>query len=114
MVDDDRQLADTMADILHYEGYSTWSVATIDEARECMAIWPPDLLICDIRLDVACEGYDFALELRAAPETAQLPIILMSGWMLLGDIELAPPFAKLGKPFDSARLAELAERLTTR
>lgn len=115
LVDDDPVFVEALSAVLakHYrvrtaaDGEQT--VASIAEQR-------PDLIVLDVMLTYPSEGYDLAATLKRNPDTADIPIVILTGvsrvfearsrleksWV---DVE-----SFLTKPPDFARLLETIER----
>jgi CheY-like chemotaxis protein len=80
MVDDDRDLIASVQAYLGARGYRVETAGNGGEAREALAEVRPDLFILDVMMDTDTEGLDLAHELHEAPETREIPIILLSGF----------------------------------
>ncbi|KAA1259252.1 Transcriptional regulatory protein ZraR [Rubripirellula obstinata] len=77
LVDDDRHLAESMADWLTEMGYQVTFAGTIDEAKARLAKATFDLLMTDLRLGNE-DGFDLISHCRAQhPETA---VLVMTGY----------------------------------
>ncbi len=74
----------------------------------------PDLLVTDLDMPLM-NGVELVAEVRARPELADVPVIVLSAiggpadWSLLGRLGAN---AFLGKPFDAQQLASLAHAIT--
>ena len=72
-----------------------------DEAMDIVKAEQPDLVILDIMMPVR-DGYDVLAEIRASPETADLPVVLLTakraesdiweGWSSGADYYMTKPF----------------------
>ena len=49
------------------------------EADESIAAMRPDLIVLDVMMDHLSEGYDVARRLRTDPDTAAIPIVMLTG-----------------------------------
>lgn len=81
LVDDDRDIRDSIKIILEKNGYS---VATASNGREALASLKqkqPDLMILDIMMTTDTEGFDLAYELKGSAEFEGLPIIILTSFM---------------------------------
>lgn len=82
-----------------------YDITTADEGSaglEAVAADAPDLLICDLEMP-GLSGYDVLKELRARPETCQLPVIAVTASAMVGDRDkvLAAGFdGYISKPID--------------
>jgi CheY-like chemotaxis protein len=50
------------------------------EGRERIAVGRPDLVLLDIMMDYDTDGFNVAFKLREDPATADIPVIIMSGF----------------------------------
>lgn len=106
IVDDQRDLAGMMADMLGDAGFAT---RTADNGRDALADIQadrPDLLVLDVNMP-GLDGFEVATMLKADPSTATIPIIMVSaqdgrGSRLIGLESGAEDY--LSKPVDSAEL----------
>ena len=106
IVDDQRELAGMMADMLGDAGFAT---RTADNGRDALADIQadrPDLLVLDVNMP-GLDGFEVATMLKAEPSTATIPIIMVSaqdgrGSRLIGLESGAEDY--LSKPVDSAEL----------
>jgi CheY-like chemotaxis protein len=80
MVDDDRDLIASVQAYLGARGYRVETAYNGTEAREVLAEVRPELVILDVMMDTDTEGLNLAHELHEAPETREIPIILLSGF----------------------------------
>ncbi|MDX2425311.1 MAG: response regulator [Cycloclasticus sp.] len=76
--EDDADLAQILAEILHQNGYSSVIAPNAENARLYLQKGPYQLLLLDLVLPDA-NGLDFIAELRKTEDTRQLPIIVISG-----------------------------------
>jgi two-component system nitrogen regulation response regulator NtrX len=112
IVDDERDIASLVADILEDEGYQTGIATCPDEAFASVQNRLPSLILLDIWLgDSRFGGIDILESLKK--QYPYLPIIMMSGH---GNIETAVSALKKGaydfleKPFQSERLVFMVSR----
>ena len=77
VVDDQRANAEMIAGVLRGRGYSVSTAldghAALEQVREA----PPDLVVSDILMP-GMDGYELCRRLRGAPDTALLPLILVT------------------------------------
>ncbi len=81
IVEDDAHVAEVICSALQLEGSGAWEVrtaATGEEALKLMEALRVDLILLDVRLP-GISGAEVYRRLRAAPATAHLPIIFLSG-----------------------------------
>ncbi len=77
VVDDQRSNAEMMAGVLKARGYSVYIALDGQQALEQVREIHPDLVVSDILMP-GVDGYDLCRRLRSAPETALLPVILVT------------------------------------
>jgi len=112
ITDDERDIRELIAEILHDEGYSTRVAGTSDACMAEIAKDPPAMLILDIWLkDSAMDGIDILS--RVKREHPDIPIVIISGH---GNIEIAVAAIKQGaydfieKPFKIDQLLVVIRR----
>jgi CheY-like chemotaxis protein len=77
-VDDDHAARDGYSAYLTGCGYDVQTAATGHEALTLAAAWVPDIVVLDLGLpDI--DGWEVARQLKAAPQTAVVPIIALTG-----------------------------------
>ena len=113
LVDDDRFVAETLAELLELEGYRVTvrydAPAALEQARRD----PPDLVLCDLSLPGEIDGLGFARACRADPSLRGLRLLAVSGYDRPEDHSRARASgfdALVGKPIDLAPIhAALAQ-----
>ena len=78
LVDDDDVFVEAMTAVLESR-YRVRRAANGTQGLEMIAEERPDLVILDVMMDHLSEGFDVARKLRNDPETADLPIIMLTG-----------------------------------
>ena len=101
VVDDDEDIRKVVSHNLEGEGYHVLTAAGGDKAMDIVKAEQPDLVILDIMMPVR-DGYDVLAEIRASPETADLPVVLLTakraesdiweGWSSGADYYMTKPF----------------------
>ncbi|HZP05065.1 MAG TPA: response regulator [Terracidiphilus sp.] len=81
VVDDERNVADTLAAIFAVHGYECRVAYSAEEALQIVVQWAPALAIIDVILP-AMSGIDLAILLGA--EHPSIQVLLMSGQFLTG------------------------------
>jgi PAS domain S-box-containing protein len=81
-VDDNRDNLQSMSWILQLEGFKVLEAASGAEAL-CLVERMPDLVILDVRLS-DMSGFDVCRQLKTTPETANLPVLMLSGYFVQG------------------------------
>lgn len=77
VVDDQRANVEMMAGVLKARGYAVVTAFDGEHALEQVSEVKPDLVVSDILMP-NLDGYDLCRRLRASPETALLPVILVT------------------------------------
>jgi CheY-like chemotaxis protein len=115
LVDDDPVFVEALSAVLA-KRYRVRTAADGEETVASIAEQRPDLIVLDVMLTYPSEGYDLAATLKRNPNTADIPIVILTGvsrvfearsrleksWV---DVE-----SFLTKPPDFARLLETIER----
>ncbi|MCS6881740.1 MAG: response regulator [Oscillochloridaceae bacterium] len=79
IVEDDADIARLLRTFLTSRGFSVQVAARGREALELCRMAPPDLVLLDVRLpDIS--GYEVGVALRAAPETQNIPIVVLTAF----------------------------------
>ncbi len=125
LVDDDRDIRDSIGIILESNGFSVRTAANGREALSELKAKMPDLMILDIMMATDTEGFDLAYELKSKPEFANLPIIILTSFLervrsegpekfqhILG--EEWPAKWMFEKPVDSKKLLDKIRGILTR
>ncbi len=103
IVEDEAYIARLLEVYLLGRGYQVRVASRGAEALEICRTTPPDLILLDVRLP-DMSGYDVGIALRAAPDTQNIPIVVLTAHherndrMIAHDVVHADYF--LGKPFD--------------
>lgn len=78
VVDDDPDFVEIMRTILVSRGYRVITAANGAQALRQVAEAQPDLMILDIMMSTALDGYNVSETLAADPQSRFLPIIMVS------------------------------------
>ena len=78
LVDDDPVFLDALSAVLATR-YDVRTAADGEEAMASLTADRPDLIVLDVMLTYPSEGYDLAATLKKNPETAGIPIIMLTG-----------------------------------
>jgi len=125
LVDDDRDIRDSLTIILEGNGYAVRTARNGHEALAALQERKPGLMILDVMMSTDTEGFDFAYELRSMPQFQDVPIVMLTSFLdkvrnegpaeyqhILG--QDWPAAWLFEKPVDSAKLLQkLAEVLKT-
>jgi DNA-binding response OmpR family regulator len=77
MIDDDMRLSAMVGDYLRSHGYQVTTAPSLGAGRELLARQACDALVLDLMLPDG-DGLDLCRELRAAPRTRTLPLLMLS------------------------------------
>jgi len=80
LVDDDRDLVQTTKAFLEARGYTVATAHSGVEARDELKRKRPDLAVLDIMMDYDTDGFNLAHTIKSDPETARIPVIIVSGF----------------------------------
>ncbi len=114
IVDDELELAESMSDLLEFEGYNTDMVGTGEDGLAWIENQIPDLLILDIKLP-GIDGIEVLQRVRK--NHLNLPIIIVSASSQRGTREKARELGTdevLLKPFDEDVLLSKIKILITK
>jgi DNA-binding response OmpR family regulator len=106
LVEDEPNIVEAMSFILSRAGWEVTTHSNGETAAEALRAARPDVVVLDVMLP-GRSGYDILRELRADPEFARLPVLMLTARGQKKDRELA---AELGvtrfmtKPFSNAEL----------
>lgn len=107
MVEDDEQVRLIVDRLLRRKGWQFRGVPTAEQAVETAASFRPDAILLDVELPGA-DGYEACRLLKADPDLAAIPVVMVSGTRLhpaekaRGLEAGADDF--LAKPFDGTEL----------
>ena len=110
LVEDDRDVRETMVEILEAEGHSVTAVASALAALTRLEQpGAPALVLLDLRMP-GMGGLSFLNALQTRPDRERYRVILMSADRSVGHLLDAPSMvAILHKPFENSQLLELLE-----
>ena len=81
LVDDDRDIRDSLKIVLENSGYAIRTAINGREALAAIKNRLPDIMILDIMMSSDTEGFDLAFELQQMPEFENLPIVIMTSFL---------------------------------
>ncbi|WP_367322609.1 response regulator transcription factor [Streptomyces sp. HUAS ZL42] len=116
IADDDADIRDLVAFKLTQSGHQVTAVEDGMAALRAVREELPDLALLDIRMP-GMSGLDVCRELRSEPETATLPVIMITARSQEGDVEVG--FAAgaddyIIKPFSPRELSSRVQAVLTR
>lgn len=109
VVDDTEDVRRLVVIRLRLAGFETTEASSGGAAIEQVAAAPPDLILLDWMMP-GLDGIDVCRQLKSNPETAGIPIILLTARMLPSEERIAAEAgaaALVGKPFDIYALLAL-------
>ena len=111
VVDDDRDIRDSLVELLEDYGYQAIGAGNGREALDVLrtAAAPPCLILLDLMMPVM-DGQGFREEQLKHPEWTEIPVIVLSAY---GDVEAqarALALDHLRKPLGMQRLMEVVRR----
>jgi CheY-like chemotaxis protein len=105
-VEDNRDAADSLAELLQIFGYDVQVAYTGPEGITAAQLFHPEVVLCDIGLP-GVDGYEVARRLRSDDQTATVRLIAITGYGAEADRERAQAAGfdrHLVKPVDPDRL----------
>ncbi len=111
VVDDEEAVVEFVGSLLEDAGYRILRAYDGRSAFEVAQSQHPDLVVTDIMMPIV-SGLELCRQLRATPETKDIPIILMTAGRL--SAEDCPNATLLAKPFDLATLERAVAGLLER
>jgi CheY-like chemotaxis protein len=81
IVEDDRDIRETLAELLEDEGYEILTAGNGAEALDLLrgGAEPPSLILLDLMMPVM-DGRSFRLEQRADPQLDRIPVVVLSAY----------------------------------
>ena len=116
VVEDDADTRELYRLMLHASGADVRCAPSVEGAREILATWRPNVILCDLHLPNV-DGCDLIRELAKDPALAAIPVISISGGHpeIEGRRSREAGFAThLVKPSKLAELVDTLERLHVR
>ena len=115
VVDDEDQVLQLVASLLEARDHQVAKAADGEQALSQVAADRPDVILLDIMMP-GVDGATVAQRLREAPETADIPIVFLTGLVDANEMKKRGPRIGgqyfLAKPFDAERLYQVLELAT--
>ena len=111
-VEDDADLRKFYGTILEEDGHEVRLAADGRDGLSHLE-WAPDLILLDLMMPVM-DGYEFLRRLRASPQGADIPVLVLSASLPPGRMTLQGAQAVLRKPFDFDRLLRTIDMYANR
>src|SRR5690349_13483956 len=116
IVDDDAAICDMLHDLLTDEGYQVVCYSNSTDFLDSLNQQIPNLLLLDIHLEHAIDGWDILTELRNCPTTTTVPVIVITAdiTVYIDEARLENLQAmRLDKPFVIQNLLALVSQALT-
>ncbi len=120
IVDDDKDITDSLRAILEDQQFSVATAADRTEGMEKFKTESPDLVILDVMMATWQDGFEMAREIKSDPELREIPILMLTGVQdksgidfksTAGDPTWLPVDGFLDKPVDAEVLVAEVEKL---
>jgi CheY-like chemotaxis protein len=120
VVDDDPDVIKAVTVVLESNSHEVASALTGEECLKKLAKDPPDLLILDVMMADADEGFEICRRVKKQPEWKHIPIMLLTALKdrtgfdfskQSGDDVWCPSDAYLEKPIDPDKLIAMVDNL---
>ncbi|MHC4719529.1 MAG: response regulator [Planctomycetota bacterium] len=79
VADDDKDIRDSLQNILESRQYTVVTAADRTESMEKIKAEKPDLVILDVMMSTWQDGFEIARELRKEPEFKNMRILMLTG-----------------------------------
>ena len=113
LIEDEPNIIEAIRFILSRDGWQVDTHSNGADAVEMVQQKSPDVLILDVMLP-GRSGYDILRDLRELPETAQLPVLMLTARGQTKDRELAERAGVscfLAKPFSNSEMLDTVRQL---
>jgi CheY-like chemotaxis protein len=80
IIDDDRDLVDSMRIILESKAYEVRAAYNGKEGYAEMERKIPDIIILDVMMSTDTEGFDLAYKLQRSPQYKKIPILMLTSF----------------------------------
>jgi len=117
VIDDDPDFLDYVSIILGAHGYTVQTATNARMGLEMMRADPPDLVIADVMISYALDGWNICQEMRADPKLQCIPLMMVSAIVSDRDEAVGPMIreaqvdAFMSKPLEPSALLEHIARL---
>jgi CheY-like chemotaxis protein len=110
VVDDDADFREGLRTALEMKGYQVEDAGNGKEALDRIVDRPPLLVLLDLQMPVM-NGRELLQRLRGAPETREIPVVIISGFGFEWEAELMGAQGYIGKPFEAPELEKTIAQL---
>ena len=87
LIEDDRPAGEAFTYMLKKVGFEVGHVRKGEDALEAAVSLKPDVILLDIKLAGAMDGYAVIAELKKHPKLASVPVMIVTNLGLMQDIE---------------------------
>jgi len=112
LVDDEPYILKILSFKLRREGLSTLEATCAEEAMALLSTAPVDLILLDVTLATPTTGFELARKLKKDPETAGIPVVMLTAHHLADDVRRGREVGAAGyisKPFSTSELLDKIE-----
>jgi two-component system cell cycle response regulator len=112
VIEDNAMNRELMDYLLRSFGFETLSAVDGQVGLDVARRERPDMILCDIQMPVM-DGFEFARQAKAHPETGAIPLIAITAFAMVGDRDrmLAEGFdGYIAKPIDAKEFIEMVNR----
>lgn len=113
LIEDEPNIIEAISFILSRDGWTVHTHSDGETANARVKATPPDLVILDVMLP-GKSGYDILRDIRADPDTAALPVLMLTARGQTRDREMAQELGAshyMVKPFSNAEVLEQVRAL---
>ena len=90
VIDDDPDFLDYVRIVISANGYDVGTASSAPEGLEMMRHTPPDLVIVDVMMSYALDGWIVSQEMSSDPRLRHIPVIMVSAVVSEKDDALFP------------------------
>ncbi len=110
VVDDDRDIRETLAEVLEVAGHTVSKASNGGEALDALRAKPAEVILLDLMMPVM-DGWTFVREQQADAALADIPIVVVTAAPV--DAPIPGVRAYLPKPFDLDRLLSVVAEVAS-
>ncbi|MEE1883809.1 response regulator [Pedobacter flavus] len=112
IIDDDKDVLDTLSLILEIGGYDILGLLEVDSLNENIKTFKPDLIVLDVVLG-NIDGRSICNQLKQNPVTKSIPILMMSGLLEMKKVNenTIGPDDFISKPFEMENFVSKVTKL---
>ncbi|HRP57100.1 response regulator [Agriterribacter sp.] len=112
ILDDDRDILDSMRMVLEFKGYTIHTSASVENLKH-ISEKDPDLLLIDLWMS-GVDGSDICRQLKNNTQTRHIPVVIISANANIKELSLnCKADGYLSKPFEIDELLSTVQRYTS-